>query len=92
MNVLAMLLTAVSSHLLTIIERALIAAEPQMVADIEAELSLLISKLESFIQKKSPTASAVVTPILNSVDHIADASLEAAGNAAIGIQTPQSSN
>ena len=43
----------------------------------------LLRKLESFLQKKSPSVSAVVTPILNTVNGVADNAIEAAGNAAI---------
>jgi hypothetical protein len=40
-------------------------------------------KLESYLSTKSPSVSAVVTPILNSANGIADAAVTAAGNAAI---------
>jgi hypothetical protein len=78
-----MIITLLSNHLLSVIESSLIAAEPELVDSIEKELSLLITKLESFIQSKSPAVSAVVKPILNSANTVADATIEAAGNAAL---------
>jgi hypothetical protein len=78
-----MILTLLSSHLLSVIESALISDEPAIVAAIEKELELLVMKLESFITSKSPAVSAVVTPILNGVNAVVDASVEAAGNAAV---------
>lgn len=87
-----MILTILSNHLLSVIESSLIAAEPEIVDTIEKELLLLITKIESFIKTKSPTVSAVVTPILNSMNTVADVAVVAAGNAAVGVQTPQSSN
>jgi hypothetical protein len=80
------ILTLISSHLLSVIESALISDEPQIVATIEKELELLIMKLESFIKTKSPSASAIVTPILNSVNTVSDVAIEAAGNAALAQQ------
>lgn len=84
-----LILTLLSSHLLTVIENALITDEPAIVSAIEQEIALLITKLESFMQKKSSVASAIVTPILNSVNSVADVALEAAGNAALS-QAPSS--
>lgn len=87
-----LILTLLSSHLLTVIENSLIANEPAIVATIEQEINLLITKLESFLQKKSPTASSIVTPILNSVNSVADVAVEAAGNAALAKAPLSSSN
>ena len=78
-----LILTLLSSHLLSVIESALIKEEPEIIDAIEQEIALLITKLESYLQKKSPSVSAVVTPILNSAESVADVSLEAAGNAAL---------
>lgn len=78
-----LILTLLSSHLLSIIENALIKEEPEIVAAMEQEIALLITKLESYVSKKSPAVSAVVTPILNSANNVVDASIEAAGNAAL---------
>ena len=78
-----LILTLLSSHLLSVIEASLISEEPSIVAAIEKELELLILKLESYISSKSPSISAVVTPILTSANNVADAAVNAAGNAAI---------
>lgn len=80
-----MLLTAISSHLLTIIENELIAAEPEIVATIEAELKLLITKIESFLSSKSSSVAAVVNPILNGANSVADTAINAGANAALAL-------
>lgn len=78
-----LVLTLLSSHLLSVIENALIADEPEIVAAVEQEIELLIIKLESFLQKTHPALAAVATPVLNNVNSVADASLDAAGKAAV---------
>lgn len=78
-----MLLSILASHLLSVIESSLVSEEPEIVATIEKEIELLIIKLQSFIKDKSPTMATVVSPILDGVNTVADASIEAAANAAI---------
>ncbi|HEY5236565.1 MAG TPA: hypothetical protein VIJ14_10330 [Rhabdochlamydiaceae bacterium] len=76
------------SHLLTVVENELIKEEPAMVAVVVKELQLLISKLENFIEGKSPAVAAIVNPVLDGVSGVAVNMVEAAGNAAV--TTPQS--
>ena len=47
-----MLLTFIGSHLLTILESLLVQEEPVIVAQVEKEAQLLISKIESLLQAK----------------------------------------
>ena len=76
-----MLLTFIGSHLLTILENLLIQEEPAIVAQVEKEAQLLISKIESLLQSKSPSAAAALNPALNLVGTLANDAVAAAGNA-----------
>lgn len=78
-----MILTLISSHLLSVIEASLISNEPEIVAAIEKELELLVTKIESYLSKKSPSVASVVTPILTAANNVADTAIVAAGNAAL---------
>lgn len=60
-----LILTLISTHLLSLIESELEAAEPAAVALILKEIQLLADKLESFITAKSPAVAAVVNPALS---------------------------
>lgn len=86
------LLSALINHFLTVAENLLIDDEPEIVQAIESELKLLITKIENLISTKSPSVAAVVNPVLTSAETVADSAISAAGNAAVGVQTPQSSN
>lgn len=86
------LLSALINHFLTVAENLLIDDEPEIVQAIESELKLLITKIENLISTKSPSVAAVVNPVLTSAETVADGAISAAGNAAVGVQTPQSSN
>lgn len=80
---MSLILTLLSSHLLTIIEGELVNAEPAIVNMIIQEIELLISKLENYIEGKSPTVAAAATPVLNSVANTASNMVQAAGEAAV---------
>ena len=86
------LLSALINHFLSVAEQELIKDEPEIVAAIENELKLLVSKIENLLSKKSSSVAAVVNPILTGAETVADSAISAAGNAAVGVQTPQSSN
>lgn len=75
-----MLLTFIGSHLLTILENLLVQEEPAIVAQVEKEAQLLILKIESLLQSKSPAAAAL-NPALNLVGTLANDAVAAAGNA-----------
>jgi hypothetical protein len=78
-----MLLTFIASHLLTILENILIQEEPAIVAQVQKEAELLVSKIEYLLQKKSPAVAAALTPALNLVGTVATDAVSAAGNAAV---------
>jgi len=78
-----MLLTFIGSHLLTILENLLIQDEPEIVAQVQKEAQLLISKIESLLQSKSPAAAAALEPALNLVGTVTNDAVEAAGNAVV---------
>lgn len=78
-----MLLTFLASHLLTILENLLVKEEPSVVAQVEQEARLLISKIESLLQAKSPAVAKVVDPALNLVSTLANDAVDAAGNAIV---------
>ena len=86
------LLSALINHFLTVAENLLIDDEPEIVQAIESELKLLITKIENLLSTKSSSVAAVVNPVLASAETVADSAISAAGNAAVGVQTPQSSN
>lgn len=86
------LLSALINHFLSVAEQELIKDEPEIVQAIENELKLLVSKIENLLSTKSSSVAAIVNPVLTSAETVADSALSAAGKAAIGIQTPQSSN
>jgi hypothetical protein len=86
------LLSALINHFLSVAEQELIKDEPEIVQAIENELKLLISKIENLLSTKSPSVAAIVNPVLTSAETVADSALSAAGKAAVGIQTPQSTN
>ncbi len=81
------LLSALINHFLSVAEQELIKDEPELVAAIENELKLLVSKIENLLSTKSPSVAAVVNPVLASAVNVADNAIAAAGNAAV-----QSSN
>lgn len=70
-------------HILTIIEQELANSEPAMVSLIEQEIQLLVNKLESYIDVKSPMAAKVLTPVFTTGTAVADAMINAAGAAAV---------
>jgi hypothetical protein len=74
------ILSLLISHILTFLESELIKAEPELVANIEADIKSLITKLETLISSKSPAAAAIANPVLTAVSNVADAAIEAAGN------------
>lgn len=79
-RIMQMLLTFIGSHLLTILENLLVQEEPAIVAQVEKEAQLLILKIESLLQSKSPAAAAL-NPALNLVGTLANDAVAAAGNA-----------
>ena len=86
------LLSALINHFLSVAEQELIKDEPEIVQAIENELKLLVSKIENLLSTKSSSVVAIVNPVLTSAETVADRAISAAGNAAVGVQTPQSSN
>jgi hypothetical protein len=85
-------MSALINHFLSVAEQELINDEPEIVAAIENELKLLVSKIENLLSTKSSSVAAIVNPILTSAETVADNGITAAGNAAAGDQTLQSSN
>lgn len=78
-----MLLTFIGSHLLTILENLLIQEEPTIVAQVEKEAQLLILKIESLLQAKSPAAAKVLDPALNLVSNVTTDTVNAVGNVVV---------
>jgi hypothetical protein len=76
-----MLFTFIGSHLLTLLENLLIQEEPEIVAQVEKEAQLLISKIESLLEAKSPKAIAILEPSLNLVGSLTNDAVSAAGSA-----------
>jgi hypothetical protein len=63
---MSIVISLLISHLLSMIEAALIAEEPTIVA----EMQLLITKLEGYISGKSTTIAADINPVLNNISAI----------------------
>jgi hypothetical protein len=82
-RVMQMLLTFIGSHLLTILESLLVQEEPVIVAQVEKEAQLLISKIQSLLQSKSPAAAAALNPAINLVGTLANDAVAASGNAIV---------
>ncbi len=78
------LLSALINHILTVVENTLISNEPEIVAAIENELKLLVSKIENLLSSKSPQVAAVVNPILSKAQTVAGNAIDAAGKSAAG--------
>jgi hypothetical protein len=78
-----MLFTFIGSHLLTILESLLVQEEPVIIAQVEKEAQLLISKIQSLLQSKSPAAAAALNPAINLVGTLANDAVAAAGNAIV---------
>ena len=72
------------SHILTFVESEIAKAEPEMVAALTKDIESLVSKLEALIAKKSPAVAAVTNTVLNGVEVVATAAVDAAGAAAVG--------
>ncbi len=79
-----LLLSALINHILTVVENTLISDEPEIVAAIEKELKLLVTKIESLLSSKSPQVAAVINPVLDKAETVADSAIGAAGKAALG--------
>lgn len=75
------ILSIISSHLLTMIEKELIDAEPAIVKMIEQEITLLINKLESFLSEKVPAVAKVINPELEKADALFGVAIEAGAKA-----------
>ena len=56
----SIILSLLSSHIISIVESLIVAAEPTVIAEIQ----LLIGKLEAYIEGKVPAIAAVVNPVL----------------------------
>jgi hypothetical protein len=69
------------SHILTFVESEIIKEEPALVATLVQDIESLISKLENLIEGKSTKASAITTPVLNTIGAAAVSAVEAAGAA-----------
>jgi hypothetical protein len=76
------LLSALINHFLSVAEQELIKNEPELVAAIENELKLLISKIENLLSTKSPSVAAFANPMLEGAETVADKAIDAAGKAA----------
>ena len=72
-----LLITYISSHLLSIIESELASNAPEIIAITQKEIQLLISKLESYIDKKAPEAAPIATPVLNTIGSVANSAVSA---------------
>jgi hypothetical protein len=70
----SIILSLLTSHLLTIIEDLIEAAEPTIVAEVQ----LLISKLEAYVGSKSTAVAAVVNPVLEATSAIVPADVASA--------------
>lgn len=93
------LLSALINHFLSVAEQELIKEEPEIVQAIENELKLLVSKIENLLSTKLTSVAPVVNPLITKAETIvlsgingAVTGINDAGNATVGIQTPQSSN
>jgi hypothetical protein len=79
---MSFIITLLSSHLLSVIENELVSNEPEIVAMIEQELSLLITKLESYLTSKNAPVATIVNPVLTRATTLSNAVINA-GAAAI---------
>lgn len=80
---MSLFITLLGSHLLTLVENELIAAEPAIVNLVIQEVELLISKLENLLAGKAPKIAAVANPALTAAGATAVNMVQAAGEAAI---------
>lgn len=74
------LLSALINHILTVVENTLISDEPQIVASIETELKLLVTKIENLLASKSPNVASIVNPVLENADTLANTAVSTLGN------------
>ena len=77
------IISLLSTHLLSAIENELLQEEPAIIEIAVKEVELLISKLENLIVKKSPTAAAILEPVLTQVGKTAINMVQASGEAAV---------
>lgn len=80
---MSLLLKALLGHVLSLIEKELVQNEPALVADVESEIQLLISRLENYLTNKSPLAAELVNPVLSGTVQAINAGVSAVGNAAV---------
>lgn len=78
-----MLFTFIGSHLLTILENLLIQNEAAIVNQVQNEAKLLISKIESILQAKSPAAATILNPVLNLTSNLTNDAIVAVGNSLV---------
>ena len=81
------ILSLVVSHVLVMIEQALLAAEPQIQAEIIKEIDVLITKLQTYVSSKAPSVAGVINPALQATETIATAAVEAGATAAVDTAT-----
>jgi hypothetical protein len=84
------ILSLVVSHVLVMIEQSLLAAEPQLQAEIIKEIEVLITKLQTYISSKNPSLASVINPVLQTTEVVADAAVEAGATAAVDTATSSS--
>lgn len=80
---MSIILSLLSAHLISIIEGLIISSEPEIAAVVDKEIELLIAKLETYLQNKSPKASKIVNPVLNVVESVSQSAINAGGDTVV---------
>lgn len=76
---MSLLLNILISHILSMLEKELVASEPEIVAMIIKEVGVLSADLEALVIKHMPKVASAVNPIVDGAAKVVDAGVQAAG-------------
>lgn len=76
---MSLLLSALMSHILSLLEKELVNAEPEIVAVIIKEVNDLMSKLQSLIDSKKPSIAPIINPVIDTATKIIDSGIVSSG-------------
>lgn len=76
---MSLLLNVLLSHILSMLEKELAAAEPEIAAMIIKEMSVLSNDLENLVIKHMPKVASAINPVVDIATKVVDAGVLAAG-------------
>lgn len=76
---MSLLLSALMSHILSLLEKELVNAEPEIVAVIVKEVNDLMSKLQLLIDSKKPSIAPIINPVIATATKIIDSGIVSSG-------------